>query len=287
MKKSTLLIGFALAIVTQAFAVDTDSIRYHHENTDTTFVTEVINKTRTANIESTAERIVYIAKMFLGKPYVAETLEGNPEMLTINTSELDCTTFVENVMALAITTGEDTTTYKDFEKNLKSLRYRDGLIDGYASRLHYTSDWVADNSSRGNFTEVTSDCTHSEKKQIRLNYMSSHRKNYKGLTADQEAYDKIIEIEQKYNPATYSYIPKASVALKPVQNWLKEGDIILITTTTPGLDVTHMGIVVKHRGQLCIIHASTQAKKVVIEPQPLSYYLKARNNMSGIRVVRL
>ena len=31
--------------------------------------------------------------------------------------------------------------------------------------------------------------------------------------------------------------PKASVALKPVQNWLKEGDIILITTTTPGLDV--------------------------------------------------
>lgn len=287
MKKTTLAIAFVLCAMTQLFAQSTDSIRYHHEETDTAFVTRIINETRAAELENTAERVVFISKKFLGKPYATETLEGDSELLTINTSKVDCTTLVENVIALAMTTAEDTTTYKDYEKNLKSIRYRGGEVNGYASRLHYVSDWIADNTERGNFAEVTDKFAPAEKQQLRLNYMTTHRRSYKALVDNQEAYEEMQEVEKRYDSYQCSYIPKRKVGLKPAQNWLKEGDIVLITTTTRGLDVSHMGILVKERGQLFLLHASSNAGKVIIAQQSLDSYLKAHNNMSGIRVVRL
>jgi len=45
--------------------------------------------------------VVAIGKSFLGTPYVAKTLEiGETEALVINFQGLDCTTFIENVLAL-------------------------------------------------------------------------------------------------------------------------------------------------------------------------------------------
>ena len=44
-----------------------------------------------------------IAKLFLGTPYVGKTLEQEgEEALVINFRELDCTTFLENVVALSL-----------------------------------------------------------------------------------------------------------------------------------------------------------------------------------------
>lgn len=44
---------------------------------------------------------LYFAKQMLGVPYVAGTLDGNPsEELVVRTDALDCTTFVETVLAV-------------------------------------------------------------------------------------------------------------------------------------------------------------------------------------------
>ena len=74
---------------------------------------------------------------------------------------------------------------------------------------------------------------------------------------------------------------------KEIVKALKEGDVICITTRTPGLDVQHMGIVVKQDGIPYLMHASSAAGKVIIDALPLSDYLKKNRSANGIRVIRL
>ena len=42
-----------------------------------------------------------------------------------------------------------------FADNLQKIRYRDGVIDGYTSRLHYTSDWIENGVRQGFLEDVT------------------------------------------------------------------------------------------------------------------------------------
>ncbi len=287
MRRVFLFLSIVLLIVSQALALSPDSVRYHHEATDTACITQIIDKTRSAKLENMGDRMVFIARQWLGTPYVASTLEGDEEMLTVNTSQLDCTTFVESVIALAMTVSEDTTTYRDYEKNLQSIRYRGGVIDGYSSRLHYVSDWVADNCKRGNFTEVSEQFAQSKKQKLQLNYMTSHRRSYKTLVDDAEEYAKMQDVEMMYSNYVSTYIPKQVLDKPQVSRLLQEGDIILFTTTTPGLDVSHMGIIVMIKGEPHLLHASSQAKKVIIDQISLQNYLMNHNKISGIRVVRM
>lgn len=49
------------------------------------------------------ELMIHTALFFRGTPYVASTLEKEPEGLVVNLRELDCTTFAETVLALSRT----------------------------------------------------------------------------------------------------------------------------------------------------------------------------------------
>ncbi|NNK19492.1 MAG: DUF1460 domain-containing protein, partial [Maribacter sp.] len=84
--------------------------------------------------------IVAVGKTFLGTPYVAKTLEiGEIETLVVNLQGLDCTTYVENVLAFSLLLREGKSDFDAFTNNLETIRYKNGKLDGYASRLHYFS----------------------------------------------------------------------------------------------------------------------------------------------------
>ena len=71
--------------------------------------------------------VLFFARKFLGIPYVASTLENNTdEQLVINLRQLDCTTFVENVLTLTLCTKNGQTTFDDFCNQLRKIRYRNG-----------------------------------------------------------------------------------------------------------------------------------------------------------------
>src|SRR5690606_40749819 len=54
------------------------------------------------------ETIVKVGKTFIGIPYVAKTLEiGETESLVINLQGMDCTTYVENVLAFSLMRSEE------------------------------------------------------------------------------------------------------------------------------------------------------------------------------------
>lgn len=257
-------------------------IRWNDEARDTSFITNLlVSLDRRQPLSS---NIVTIAKAFEGRPYGSGTLEHSPELLTINTDTLDCTTLVDYVTALAITINEGRTSWRDFVYNLRNIRYRGGNVDGYPSRLHYVSEWIVDNSHRGNLVEVTTRVAPSTDYVVKtLDYMSSHRDKYPALK-DQDTYDRVKNYELGYRSHRYPYIKTLNVD----RTALRDGDIIALTTKTPGLDVTHMGIVMTgDDGNPHLFHASSKEGKVILDPLPLSQYLRRSRTANGIRVIRI
>ncbi len=100
--------------------------------------------------------IVKIGESFIGTEYLAHALEEDgDEQLVINLSGLDCTTLVENSLALARCVKLDSTSFENYLDELQFIRYRDGIVDGYPSRLHYFSDWIYDNIFKGVIEDET------------------------------------------------------------------------------------------------------------------------------------
>ena len=224
---------------------------------------------------------------FLKTPYVAHTLEVNDEeKLVVNFDEVDCTTFVEYVLALARSPVKNETIDKaDYARSLQNIRYRNGEIDGYTSRLHYIADWV-NNGVRHGFIEDVAAANSPDTLKLSLNFMSTHPKAYKHLEASPENISKIENIEKALSGQVIHYIPKNKLPDNGF-SWIKNGDIIAITTNIPGLDVIHLGIAYYEKGILKLLHASSTRKMVVITQRPLAQMLKNNKRFTGIRVLRM
>ncbi len=289
--KRTLLSCFATAMICCTTTVTNDAatmsqMRFHCEK-DTTEINALLEKGLKSGKKTPNELVTFYAYELLGRPYVAHTLEGEKELLTINIDELDCTTFVETLYALARTTLNDRYSWRDFANNLEDIRYRDGHMNGYASRLHYISEWTVDNTSRGNIEEVTKDTPGARELIKTINFMSTHRDAYPALK-DDETFNLIKRYEEGYrNHKTY-YLKKEQLNSKDICAAVQEGDFVGLVCKTPGLDISHMGMVVKNeKGELVVIDASMTGGKVMKEPKPIVEYLRPKKSVIGIRVFRI
>ncbi|MDR2085671.1 MAG: DUF1460 domain-containing protein [Dysgonamonadaceae bacterium] len=231
------------------------------------------------------ELIVKAALWLLNTPYVAATLEVNEEEeLVVNLRELDCLTFVENCLALSRAAQYTSPGYEYFTGELRKIRYRNGVIRGYTSRLHYTGDWIFDNCGKG----LLKDITHAlggKRFKTNVYYMSTHPGAYPALKKNPQNTAIMAEIEKRINQRTnYYYIPRNEINEKAAQ--IKSGDIICFTTSAPGLDISHLGIAYWNKGRLTFIHASSKAKKVIVNPESISDYCFKISTNTGIIVLR-
>lgn len=233
---------------------------------------------------------LFFAKKFLGRPYVAHTLEGNdPEQLVINTRQLDCTTLVENVVALTLCTQRRTLSYFDFKHALIDMRYRRGIIKDYTSRIHYFTEWITENTQAGIVSELQSPVPpFSAIQKVSVGYMSKHPQSYEALKGHPEYVNAIREMEQRVSGQQFRYIPKAEVKnTKLLRQTIKDGDIIAITCKKTGLDIAHLGFAVWQKDGLHLLNASMIHKKVVLEPMTLYQYLQKHPSHTGIRIIRI
>ncbi|MBQ1697229.1 MAG: DUF1460 domain-containing protein, partial [Bacteroidales bacterium] len=233
--------------------------------------------------DNTATRIVHAAKILSGRPYVGGTLdEGDVETVIIDLQRFDCVTFQETCIALALDAGSTNPSFENFRRNIENLRYRDGRNTGYCSRLHYSTDWIADNIRRGNITDLTKDLGGVELTN-KIDFMSTHSHLYKHLNGNAPATDSIREREDWLNSHHTFYIPKDRIAA--VADKIPSGSLIFITTSTPGLDFAHVGIAVRDdKGVLKMYHASSTDHKTTISPTPLAQYLSGIKKFTGIAV---
>lgn len=233
------------------------------------------------------EGILDTAKRYLGTPYAAGTLEAEgEEHLVINEDSLDCTTFVELSVAQWLTLQSDGLA---FEQQVERLRYREAAVDGYLSRLHYFTDWVATNARRGVWHELEPEEESPlwATDTLTLSFMSQHPQSYPYLKANAWAVDSMHRIEERYAHYPIHYIGKEHLNLGPDRLPIRDGDILALVTTIKGLDVTHLGFAVWQGQTLHLMHASMKYGKVIIDEQPLYDYLKPRKNCPGVRVVRV
>lgn len=260
---------------------------WHNEGADTTAITEILRETLAQRDLRQSGRTASIARRFVGRPYVAGTLEGEPEVLRVNLDELDCTTLVETVMALSYTLGERRTGWQDYIYNLRRLRYRGGEVDGYPSRLHYICEWAVDNIHRGNFDDVTRDIPKAVYMVRTIDFMSAHRDKYPAL-ADSVNYERIRRVESGFRNHRFPYVKTNDASDKTVLARLREGDFVAFVSNLKDLDVTHMGILVREDdGQLHVLHASSSEGRVVVSPQPLGEFLRRNRRWIGFRAFRL
>lgn len=232
--------------------------------------------------------MTFFAKKLCGLPYVAKTLEINKqEKLIINLRQVDCTTYVENVIALALCMKHDKRSFDDFCYFLRMVRYKDGDVS-YTKRLHYFTQWIDNNTELCYVKEITScDEPFTAIQKLDINYMSTHTSLYPLLHGDMDAVKDIMKYEKSLTGRQFRYIPKASIHNnKLLRNTIKNGDIIAILTNKKGLDTSHVGIAVWRLDGLHLLNASRLRGQVVLEPKLLRAYMIGQRQQIGIRVIR-
>lgn len=223
------------------------------------------------------------AKFFLGVPYVGKTLEYEPERLIVNLREMDCMTFVENVLALAEASASGTPSWQTYLEKLQQIRYRDGKIEDYTSRLHYTSDWIYENEKKGLIADITKEIG-GVPLAMDVSFVSTHPESYMQLQSHPEYIAVMAKKEKEINSRQYYYIPKEEIDKQEAQ--IRTGDIVCFVTSIKGLDISHVGIVHKEGDKMTFIHASSGKKRVIINEESLQDYVLGIKKSKGIMVLR-
>ena len=232
-------------------------------------------------------RTLHFAKKMLGVPYVAGTLDGNEEeQLVVHVNQLDCTTFVETVLALCVADKRGERSFDGFKKALIDVRYRNGILDGYASRLHYFSDWIRNNEQMGFVKECTSETACSQPKELWLDFMTTHVDSYLPMKKDPALVEVMAAQEKNWQGTVVSYIPKEKLNLSPEELKIKDGDILTMVTNIKGLDIVHVGFAFWKDNHLHLLHASSSAKKVIEDPKTQYESSGKTKAHIGVRAIR-
>ena len=233
---------------------------------------------------SSGELVLEIGKFFLGAPYRVNLLETKgTEHLMINLRAFDCVTFVETVVALARSVKLRQDSFEAFKRSLQKIRYREGRLQGYASRLHYFSDWIYDNQKKGVVRDITAELGGRPRRKT-LAFMTTHPDLYPRLRS-KSSLRKVKAIEREISRQPHFFIPKEAV--RRLEDRIREGDLIAVTTDAEGLDVLHVGFAARVRNRIHLLNASSAEGKVVLSTETLYRYLMQRRTRSGIMVARM
>jgi len=229
--------------------------------------------------------IVEVGKSFIGTKYKGFVLEEDgEEHLVVNLRELDCTTYLENVLAISRCIKINKISFEDFLEELKTIRYRDGIINNYPSRLHYFTDWIYDNEKKNIIEDLTKQIG-GERLELDLNFMSNHPESYKHLRENPEFIPTIEKQEKEISEREYYYIPKSGI--EEVESEIENGDLIAFTSNIKGLDVNHVGIAVRiEDNRIHILHEPEPGTKVQITPLALPEYISKIKHDTGIIVFK-
>lgn len=217
-----------------------------------------------AKIRKLTDRISFISEQFLKIPYKGFTLVGKEDIaeeLVVNLAAVDCFTFIDYVEAM-----RRSASYDDFISNLRLVRYRGGDVS-FSCRNHFFTDW---REYSGEFIQdVTEEIggRHARKSFKKLNLREDGTFFLPGLG--------IVSRD--------IFFIASDAVDAAMLNRLVSGDYLGIYAPLEGLDVTHIGIVIK-QGKTCMLrHASSSHHERRVVDSPLAAYLAG---VPGFMVLR-
>jgi hypothetical protein len=234
--------------------------------------------------ERLGELVVRAARHQLHKPYDRHRQETEAEVLHIDLSQFQCVSFVESSLAVARCVWRRQPTGECFVAEVEASRYRGGRLDGYASRLHYFPDWMADNEERGRVAWATADLGGIVRKH-EFTFMSAHPELYPTLSAP-AVRAQIATREAELSDRDWVILERDRVS--SAQPQLQNGDIVaLVSDRKPGLLVGHTGFVdMSASGVPRLLHASSHHQRVLLTARGVASYVQRRPDRVGIMVAR-
>lgn len=236
---------------------------------------------------------VRVGELAAGSPYEPFTLEAylragaspaGPEPLTLSLTRFDCVTLVESCLAVArVATTEVAPRWKRFAREIERMRYRGGERRGYASRLHYFSEWISDGEQRGLVHDLGGELGATEDRRP-LRFMSEHRDKYPAL-AEASVFQEIESVERRLDEQPRRVIPTERIP--EIAGDIETGDILGFATAIPGLDVTHTAFAYRDGANvLRVLHAPLSGGVVEITRTTLPLYVAAIRRSTGILLAR-
>ncbi|HYQ48316.1 MAG TPA: N-acetylmuramoyl-L-alanine amidase-like domain-containing protein [Thermodesulfovibrionales bacterium] len=219
---------------------------------------------RAARIPAAGERIAFISGHFLGIPYRESTLIGDahvPENLVVDFSGVDCFTFLDYVEAMRMSSSVD-----DFPLVLQKVRYHGGVVT-YRTRNHFFSGWAMYNS--GFVTDVTGQIGHGRALSVR-----------KELNRRGDGTLLLEGIEPRV--VSLNVIPAHAIDHEVISG-LRTGDYAGIYSEREGLDVSHVGIVIRTEDDLFLRHASSAPDAQAVVDQNFREYIKGKPGLIVLR----
>ena len=217
-------------------------------------------------IPELGRKIEFISAAFLETPYLADTLIGSAEtaeVFVLRLDGVDCFTLLDYVEALRRTSDFD-----GFKEALRRIRYREGRVY-FLSRNHFFSEWGEANSLHLHDVTALVGGENVRRVEKPLNRKKGGALYLPGYPV------KKREI---------AYIPPEAVD-ETVHARLQSGDYVGIYSTLPGLDVSHVGIVVKKGGKVFLRHASSRSDLRKVVDQELTSYLGGKKGLVVYRPV--
>ena len=234
-----------------------------------------------------------VGELASGTPYEAQTLEayirngGDPsgmEPLSLSLTRFDCVTLVEACLAVArVAAGPGSPAWEAFGREIERMRYRGGERRGYASRLHYFSEWIADGAARGLVRDLGEELDGALDTRP-LHLMTAHRESYPAL-AHEGVFRDIASLERRLDARPRRVVPTSRIGA--VAERIETGDVLAFATGIPGLDVTHAAFAYRDAaGVLRVLHAPLSGGVVEITGKTLPQYVEAIRRSTGILVAR-
>ncbi len=270
-------------VAAEAAQASADTIEAARTETMETFQ-RIVDQAAAQNVAARpyGEIVQWVGEQLVGRPYVAGMLDApESETLVVDLTAFDCVLYIENVLSLSRAIALGQTDYQAYADGVRTLRYRDGSLDGYCSRLHYFSDWIRDNERRGALDNVTASIG-GERFEKRLTFMGEHRDAYPKMAVD-STYACIVDMEASLAETELFYVPQDRIAA--VYGALQPGDVIATATSIGGLDVTHTGFVHKTAAHTGFMHASLSSNAVKISDD-LQSYVRGIKSQVGVVVAR-
>jgi len=238
--------------------------------------------------ESFGELVARSGTAQLGTPYYNHPQTTEPEQFSIALDTFQCVSFVESTMALSRCIWKNENNEDCFIKEVKESRYRDGEVDGYASRLHYFFDWLSNNSERGRLTPLTRAFGGRKFKRRRqkklFSIMTSRPKRYPALLNPSVFHD-IQSIENSLN-SQHPYVLRRK-QLTGLNDRLENGDVVAVVTNTRGILISHTGFILKNSdGKARFLHASSYHERVVVSENDIADYISRDKSRLGILIYR-
>ena len=234
--------------------------------------------------------VVRVGELARGTPYEPGTLDayllagGNParEPLTLSLTRFDCVTLVEACLSVARVAAR-TPTWEQFGTAVEQMRYRGGTRNGYASRLHYFSEWIADGERRGLVRDLGGELGGVEDARP-LRFMTDHRTKYAAL-ADERVFQEIRDVERRLDGRPRRVI--ATKRLPQVVERIESGDVLAFATEISGLDVTHAALAYRDtEGKLRVLHAPLSGGVVEVTRTTVPEYVAAIRHSTGVLIAR-